>query len=194
MCSRFELNISKLDLLKRYNKKQITKFNPKEELYPGQQILTLTTDFNYMRWGIDVDFIKKSIINSRIEKIYSSKFFKEDFENRRCLVPATAFFEWSKINKDKYRLSVSNQKVFSIAGIYREYKSQETSICHISILTTESKGAISKIHTRMPIILPKQFEQTYLHGENPEEIHEYLIKSFIDLDMENLSDSQLTFL
>lgn len=194
MCSRFELNISKLDLLKRYNKKQITKFNAKEEVFPGQQILTLTTDFNYMRWGIDVDFMKKSIINSRIEKIYSSKFFKEDFENRRCIIPATAFFEWSKINKDKYRISVPNQKVFSIAGIYREYKSQNTSISHVSILTTESKGVISEIHTRMPIIMPQQFEQTYLHGENHEEIHQYLIKNFIDLDMENLSDSQLTFL
>ncbi|MFQ9333532.1 MAG: SOS response-associated peptidase family protein, partial [Finegoldia magna] len=85
MCSRFELNISKLDLLKRYNKKHIAKFNPKTEVFPGQQILTLCDDFDYMRWGIDVDFMKKSIINSRIEKIYTSKFFKEDFEYRRCL-------------------------------------------------------------------------------------------------------------
>ena len=69
LCSRFELNISKLDLLKRYNKKQITKFNPKTEVFPGQQILTLCDEFDHMRWGIDVDFMKKSIINSRIEKI-----------------------------------------------------------------------------------------------------------------------------
>ena len=194
MCSRFELNISKLDLLKRYNKKQITKFNPKTEVFPGQQILTFYDDFNYMRWGIDVDFMKKSIINSRIEKIYTSKFFKEDFECRRCLIPATAFFEWNQKNKDKYRLTVANQQIFSIAGIFSEYKSQETSIRHVSMLTTEAKGLIAEIHTRMPIILPQSFEQTYLHGENSKEIHEFLLDNFIDLDMENLSDSQLTFL
>lgn len=194
MCSRFELNISKLDLLKRYNKKHIAKFNPKTEVFPGQQILTLCDDFDYMRWGIDVDFMKKSIINSRIEKIYTSKFFKEDFEYRRCLIPATAFFEWNQKNKDKYRLTVTNQKIFSITGIFREYKSQETSIRHVSMLTTEAKGSISDIHTRMPIILPQSFEQTYLYGENSKEIHEFLLTNFIDLDMENLSDSQLTFL
>ena len=147
-----------------------------------------------MRWGIDVDFMKKSIINSRIEKIYTSKFFKEDFEYRRCLIPATAFFEWNQKNKDKYRLTVENQKIFSIAGIFREYKSQETSIRHVSMLTTEAKGSMSEIHTRMPIILPQSFEQIYLTGKNHEEIHEFLFKNYIDLELENLSDSQLTFL
>lgn len=194
MCSRFELNINELDLLKRYNKKQIIKFKPKEEVFPGQQILTLCDDFDYMRWGIDVDFMKKSIINSRIEKIYTSKFFKEDFEYRRCLIPATAFFEWNKKNKDKYRLTVKSQKIFSIAGIFREYKSQETSIRHVSMLTTEAKGSMSEIHTRMPIILPQSFEQIYLTGKNHEEIHEFIFKNYIDLELENLSDSQLTFL
>lgn len=194
MCSRFELNINELDLLKRYNKKQIIKFKPKEEVFPGQQILTLCDDFDYMRWGIDVDFMKKSIINSRIEKIYTSKFFKEDFEYRRCLIPATAFFEWNQKNKDKYRLTVANQQIFSIAGIFREYKSQETSIRHVSMLTTEAKGSMSEIHTRMPIILPQSFEQIYLTGKNHEEIHEFLLKDYIDLELENLSDSQLTFL
>lgn len=147
-----------------------------------------------MRWGIDVDFMKKSIINSRIEKIYTSKFFKEDFEYRRCLIPATAFFEWNKKNKDKYRLTVKSQKIFSIAGIFREYKSQETSIRHVSMLTTEAKGSMSEIHTRMPIILPQSFEQIYLTGKNHEEIYEFLLKDYIDLELENLSDSQLTFL
>lgn len=194
MCSRFELNINELDLLKRYNKKQITKFKSKEEVFPGQQILTLCDDFEYMRWGIDVDFMKKSIINSRIEKIYTSKFFKEDFEYRRCLIPATAFFEWNQKNKDKYRLTVKSQKIFSIAGIFREYKSQETSIRHVSMLTTEAKGLMSEIHTRMPIILPQSFEQIYLSGKNHEEIHEFIFKNYIDLELENLSDSQLTFL
>lgn len=194
MCSRFELNINELDLLKRYNKKQITKFKPKEEVFPGQQILTLCDDFDYMRWGIDVDFMKKSIINSRIEKIYTSKFFKEDFEYRRCLIPATAFFEWNQKNKDKYRLTVKSQKLFSIAGIFREYKSQETRIRHVSMLTTEAKGLMSEIHTRMPIILPQSFEKIYLTGKNHEEIHEFIFKNYIDLELENLSDSQLTFL
>ena len=56
LCSRFELNISKLDLLKRYNKKQITKFNPKTEVFPGQQILTLCVEFDHMRWGIETAY------------------------------------------------------------------------------------------------------------------------------------------
>ena len=110
------------------------------------------------------------------------------------MIPATAFFEWNQKNKDKYRLTVANQQIFSIAGIFREYKSQETSIRHVSMLTTEAKGLIAEIHTRMPIILPQSFEQTYLYGENSKEFHEFLLDNFINLDMENLSDSQLTFL
>ena len=105
-----------------------------------------------------------------------------------------SFFEWNQKNKDKYRLTVENQKIFSIAGIFREYKSQETSIRHVSMLTTEAKGSMSEIHTRMPIILPQSFEQIYLTGKNHEEIHEFLFKNYIDLELENLSDSQLTFL
>lgn len=75
------------------------------------------------------------------------------------------FLSGIKKNKDKYRLTVKSQKIFSIAGIFREYKSQETRIRHVSMLTTEAKGLMSEIHTRMPIILPQSFEKIYLTGK-----------------------------
>ncbi len=194
MCSRFELNIDKTDLMKRYNEENILeKITFDNEIFPGQQILALSNEFRYMKWGIDVDFLNRPIINSRIEKIYTSNFFRDDFENRRCIIPATSFFEWSKVNKDKYKVFLPNEKIFSMAGIFREYKSKSQSICHLSILTTESFGKMKEIHDRMPIIIPKNYEKYYL-SEPGEKVYEFLLENKVDVDLINLSNSQLTFL
>lgn len=195
MCSRFELNTSELELLKRYGKtEKLKKFKSSLEIFPGQQILTLSSDFKYMRWGIDVNFMKNSIINSRIEKIYTTKFFEDDFKERRCLIPATAFFEWDKKSKNKYKIYVPEDEIFSIAAIFREYTSKESSISHVSILTMQAMGKMNEIHSRMPIIIPKHFEENYLMCTEPKQVYEFLINNYVDLDFKNLSDSQLSFL
>ena len=195
LCSRFELNTSELELLKRYGKtEKLKKFKSSLEIFPGQQILTLASDFRYMRWGINVSFMKKSIINSRIEKIYTTKFFEDDFKERRCLIPATAFFEWDRKNKNKYKIYVPEDKIFSIAAIFREYTSKESSISHVSILTTMAMGKMNEIHSRMPIIIPKHFEENYLMCTESKKVYEFLINNYVDLDFKNLSDSQLSFL
>jgi len=78
----------------------------------------------------------------------------------RCLVPFDGYYEWMKTPQGKipYRIKVTNTDIFSIAGLYENWKSPEGNLIHsFTIITKEADPLISHLHDRMPLILlPKQ--------------------------------------
>ena len=81
--------------------------------------------------------------------------------HRRCLVPAAHYFEWEKRGKDriKYAIRPGGAAVMYMAGIYR----LENGAPVFTILTREPAAAISFIHDRMPVILPKEAAGDWLN-------------------------------
>ena len=81
--------------------------------------------------------------------------------HRRCLVPAAHYFEWEKRGKDriKYAIRPGGASVMYMAGIYR----LENGAPVFTILTREPAAAISFIHDRMPVILPKEAAGDWLN-------------------------------
>ena len=73
---------------------------------------------------------------------------------RRCLIPATCYFEWEHRGKDKikYAIAPENNDMIYLAGIYR--KEGNRAAC--AILTREPADSIAFIHNRMPVILPSE--------------------------------------
>ncbi|MDO5754656.1 MAG: SOS response-associated peptidase family protein [Tissierellia bacterium] len=192
MCGRFSLDTDRRGVIKRYPLFKISTFKCSEEIFPGTKIQGFSKNerLEEYYWGITVDFMKRKIINSRIEKIYESKFFKDDFEKDRILVPATSFFEWKNTvsGKDKYQISVE-RPIFSLAAIGRRKGRKE-----ISLLTTEAKGKIQSIHHRMPIIVPQNLEEEYLYSKKPKNLQQKLMNLQPNFIIENKSDVQLSFL
>src|ERR1700722_4905143 len=79
-----------------------------------------------MKWGLVPFFAKDtkmaySTINARAETITTIAAYKEPFKKRRCLVPASGFYEWMKLdkkNKQPYAITVAGQDVIAFAGVW----------------------------------------------------------------------------
>ncbi len=155
---------------------------------PTQLLPVISNDapgnLSLFRWGLIPFWAKdKSIgnklINSRAETIAEKPSFRTSFKRRRCLVPADAFYEWRKDEHTKkkipYRIFLKDQPLFSIAGIWDQWKSPEgETVRSFSIITTSPNELMAEIHMRMPVILPKDSESIWLESQDQSQLLEML--------------------
>jgi putative SOS response-associated peptidase YedK len=108
-------------------------------------------------------------INTRDDKVMKSRMWKTPFLQRRCIVPANGFYEWTgpKGNKTPHFIHPTDGKLMGFAGIYSELapESSEAGMSY-SVITTDPNKVMEDIHDRMPVILhPEEFDD-WLNPEN----------------------------
>ncbi len=129
-----------------------------------------------MIWGFrqaDRDNTKRSqpLINARSETADSRPTFRECWQRRRCVVPASYYFEWehllrpdgSKKPGEKYAIQPSGSSVTWLAGLYRI----EGGRPFFTILTREPGAELRRIHDRMPLILPQNSLDEWIDPDTP---------------------------
>ncbi len=113
----------------------------------------------YAYWGFpSPDDHNRPVINSRSETAEGKRFFREALHNRRCVIPATGFYEWSRETKLKYLFNGADSDIIYMAGAYNEYGAVKKFV----IFTREADDDISDIHNRMPVLIPKEHVRDYL--------------------------------
>jgi putative SOS response-associated peptidase YedK len=148
-----------------------------------------------MRWGLIPFFTKQlsdvkgvSTINARAESIQKSPTWREPFKKRRCLVPASAFYEWKRIDpktKQPYAFTVSDVSLFAFAGLWDAWKDEQGHwLQSFSIVTTEANELMSQVHTRMPVILHQRDYDRWLSREVTEQPPVDLLRPYESEDME----------
>jgi putative SOS response-associated peptidase YedK len=142
--------------------------------------------FSFANWGLIPSWakdenIRKSNLNARMESIFEKASFRESITNRRCLIPASGFFEWQEYNKQKYPhyVSLKNKSFFHFAGIWDYCVEKDTGKLKqtYAIITTRANKLMSQIHNtkkRMPLILNQSDELKWLSNLNNSEITEIL--------------------
>lgn len=173
MCGQYSFMMVKQQLLQRYPNTDISptiQDDDREVYYPGQEniILLPNNKFYEIQWGFIPTFAKRPIINARLESILEKNLFIEPFKKKRCIIPATSFYEFESIegqhNKKRWRIRLDQSEIFSIAGICERFITKENkSILTYSMLTKESTGQMADIHHRVPVILTKDLEERYLN-------------------------------
>jgi putative SOS response-associated peptidase YedK len=129
------------------------------------------------RWGL-VPFWAKELsigtrmINARCEGVETKPAFKAAIEKRRCIVPATGFFEWQGVagRKQPFAITLPDRHVFGFAGLWERWKPPGGGdpVETFTIVTTDANEAVAPIHDRMPVILPQGSEEMWLHGDPAE--------------------------
>jgi len=123
-----------------------------------------------MNWGLvphwtqDITTAQRPI-NARAETLSEKPSFKELLQNRRCIVPASGFFEWKKEGKKKipFYLHLPKNPLFAFAGLYDSWANPDGKLLFTyTIITTEPNELIAKIHNRMPSILLPEHEECWL--------------------------------
>lgn len=108
-------------------------------------------------WGL-VPFwakkLEKPVINARSETVDEKPMFKKSFDQRRCLIPASSYYEWERPEPKvalPYNIHLPDNGPFFFAGIWSHHSKLDVTSC--AILTAAPHKNISHVHDRMPIIL-----------------------------------------
>jgi putative SOS response-associated peptidase YedK len=125
-------------------------------------VITSEGELTSMRWGFERKGLG-SINNSRSDKL-ESPMWKDAFEQRRCLIPVAAYYEWSgpKGQKHTHRFTSPEDGWLFMAGIWEE--SETLGPC-FSMITTAANSRVEAIHHRMPAILRHDEVDAYFAGD-----------------------------
>jgi len=104
-----------------------------------------------MKWGLIPKWSKTPVTNAQFETLAEKRMFKEAFETRRCLIPASGFYEWQSFGgrKQPILFMLNEERTFFFAGLYSGKFGDK---CFV-IITTTANRFVSAIHNRMPLIL-----------------------------------------
>lgn len=170
MCGRFYLETDIDELAERYEIKELEQVSfLKGEVFPTNVAPIVINDgvrkIVESRWDYPIPGISKTTINARVETIAEKASFSKSVHNRRCIVPANAFFEWQNEGrgKTKFKITQGSGNLISMAGIYNMFidKSGRPYLGFV-IITKEANEIMSKLHHRMPLILTRKYESIWL--------------------------------
>lgn len=172
MCGRYTLqNTAALrDLYRQLGVETAMEFVRRFNVAPSQDVPVVVAngagqpEARIMRWGvgwINEDSQPVQTINARSERLAFTRF-KHAAQNRRCLVPACGFFEWSAETKPKtpYLFRVAGWEAFWIAGIWEGKSDEFVEGC--LVLTTAPNDLVEPVHNRMPVIMGELAARSWL--------------------------------
>lgn len=129
-----------------------------------------------MSWGLLPSWSRDPIhtprpINARTDSLWIRPMFRDLVRDRRCLVPATGFYEWKKTGHGKipYYVRMKEASLFAIAGLFDRWRASDgTELATFTLITTGSNELVSPLHDRMPAILRKEDEDAWIEQEIPD--------------------------
>jgi putative SOS response-associated peptidase YedK len=91
----------------------------------------------------------------RAETVDKQPLFREAFAKRRCLIPATGFYEWEKRpdGKRPYRFRRRDLEPFAFAGVWEFARIASEPILSTAIIVGEANSLVERVHDRMPVML-----------------------------------------
>jgi len=136
-----------------------------------------------MTWGWHRHFLPKSrqLINARGEGAATKPTRAPALHARRCLIPATAFYEWRETDKQPFSFHRPDRAPFMIGALWERPTGSDDAA--MVLLTTEANGVVLPVHHRMAHIVQEGDWQTWLDPDTPFEQVQAMIKPFPDAEM-----------
>jgi putative SOS response-associated peptidase YedK len=128
-----------------------------------------------MQWGLVPWFSKDgkpsySTINARAESVQTNASYREPFKTRRCIVPASGYFEWTgpKNDRQPHYFTRADGQPMALAGLWDRWRSKDRSETKetFTIITTEPSKFAAQFHNRMPLVLESETWDLWIEGES----------------------------
>lgn len=175
MCGRYNLITDAEAFIDAFQVVNQIQWRPRYNIAPSQEVPAVRQESEgrkavLLRWGLlphwarDVKFGYRTI-NARAETVADKPAFRSAFRKRRCLIPATGFYEWQKRGKHKqpYNIRVKGAELFAFAGLWEHWQSPEgQQVESCTIIVTEANEVLRPIHDRMPVILAPEDYDTWM--------------------------------
>jgi putative SOS response-associated peptidase YedK len=127
-----------------------------------------------MRWGLVPFFWKKSLndlpatFNARVETVAQKPMFREAFKKRRCIIPASGFFEWTggKGDRQPHLFTASDgSPILAFAGLWDHWRDADgETLLSCTIIVSGASSWMTPYHDRMPVLLQPQDFDAWLDG------------------------------
>lgn len=177
MCGRFTNKAKSEQIEKEFKvgRKNVDIYEPHYNIAPSQIIdVVYAPDaeriLSQLKWGLVPYWAKDSeignrMINARAKTLSEKPSFREAFKSRRCIIPASGFYEWQKQDKgakQPFYFYLKEKEVFGFAGLWESWvdktTGEELETC--TIITTEANEVLKPVHERMPVILkPESYDE-----------------------------------
>jgi len=181
MCGRFALLIPGEELAEAFDLPAVpVEMAPRYNIAPTQPVaavrahpVTGRKELTHFHWGL-IPFWSKDpsmaarMINARSETAAEKPSFRAAYKYRRCIVPASGFYEWQKHNGRKQPMFIHHvqNEPLGIAGLWEHWQSPDGSeVESCTLLTTQPSDFMAPIHNRMPVILEPADYDTWLFTE-----------------------------
>jgi len=179
MCGRFTLTATFEEIISRFDIQSFMEeelYSPSFNIAPSHSVLAVINDgksnrMGFLKWGLVPPWAKdlsigNKMINARAETISEKPSFRNAFKKKRCIVIADSFYEWKR-HEDKtktpMRIKLKTDELFAMAGIWEGWKSPDGKTLYTcSVITTGPNELMKDIHDRMPVILKRDDEKTWL--------------------------------
>jgi putative SOS response-associated peptidase YedK len=175
MCGRYNLITDAQALIDAFQVINRLDWQPRYNIAPSQNVPAIRQEEGgreavLLRWGLIPHWAKDEkfgyrTINARSETVAEKPAFRDAFRKRRCLIPATGFYEWRQMQgyKQPYNIRLKNRGLFAFAGLWAHWQSPEgKAIESFTIIVTDANAAVKPIHDRMPVILDLDDYGTWL--------------------------------
>jgi putative SOS response-associated peptidase YedK len=185
MCGRFALLATGTEIAETFALSETPQLAPRYNIAPTQPVAAIRLhphsgqrEWTHLHWGLIPSWAKDPkmaarMINARSETAVEKPAFRAAFKRRRCLIPASGFYEWQKTGSSKQPMYIhpTDAPLFALAGLWETWQipgGGELDSC--TILTTTPNSFMQTIHDRMPVILePADFDMWLEPGLRPED-------------------------
>jgi putative SOS response-associated peptidase YedK len=189
MCGAYGFSVTNAkEVYDRFEIENILEgLKPRWNVRPGQMNPIITSQspnrISRMFWGLIPHFAqdenyKYKTINAKAETVSRLPTFREPLRHKRCIVPATGFYEPDKLHFAKppfpwHYFQLKEQALFGFAGLYDVWKDPTTGkeIHSYTIITTQPNTLVGTVHDRMPVILDKEDEEAWVNPDLTESEH-----------------------
>lgn len=179
MCGRFNLIATKPQIMEHFSLPRLPDYQPDYNIPPGQKILSVvrledgSNKAVNLHWGLIPSWTKdrkisSRLINARAETLAQKPSFRKAYQHRRCLIPATGFFEWqtTETGKHPYHIHQPERALFAFAGLWEHWEHKQETVYSCTVITTAANDKIAIIHDRMPVIIPPDYYNRWLDITN----------------------------
>jgi putative SOS response-associated peptidase YedK len=168
MCGRFSL-LQPVEAVARHFEAApsaaLGEDHPRYNICPTQAVAVVrNTDQGReivpMRWGFIPPWAKRLndgplLFNARSETLADKPAFREAARQRRCLIPASGFFEWHGEGADKqaYWVAPTDDGIVAFAGVWSRWQGPDGPVTSAAIVTIGANETLRGIHPRMPLVI-----------------------------------------
>ena len=167
MCGRYALDQDARELADHFSLLEVPEMVPRFNIAPSTKVLVVREVprgrvGQLMTWGLAPVWLRRSEgakslpkpINARAETLDERPMFRKALKARRCILPASGFYEWCRPPSgpaQPFYVHPVNDSVFAFAGLYEPGIDDAPASC--CIITTGANELMATIHDRMPVIL-----------------------------------------